>query len=134
MSDTATTEEKIDDWFIVEMMGHRKLAGHLKNVSIAGHGMLRLDMWGLEPGDALTQYISPASIYALTPTTEELARRFAAQNLPKPVHAYELPQLPARSEPTDAELCDDDDAGFEGDDDPDDGPPDSFDPPDSPGF
>ena len=53
-----------------------------------------------EPGEAkpvdvyATQFYSPAALYCLTPTTEEMAR--AIRSRPEPVTAWELPrpQLP----------------------------------------
>lgn len=77
-----------EGWAIVELMGHRKLAGNVTEVTIAGAAMLRLDV----PSDPpVTQFYGGSAIYCITPTTEELARRIAANSRPTPVHAYELP-------------------------------------------
>lgn len=98
MAESAT---RIDGWFIVELMGHRRLAGRVSEVTIAGAGFLRVDV----PGDAgqadvATQFFQPSSVYALTPTTEELARRVAKTCRPAPVSRFELPaETPPRSEP-----------------------------------
>lgn len=42
---------------------------------------------------AATQFYSPSAVYAITPTTEEMAAAVALRNQPEPVHRWELPQL-----------------------------------------
>lgn len=91
------TAEKFDSWAIVELMGHRKLAGRVSEQVIAGTALLRIDVpaygenGNQEPG--FTQFYGASSIYCLTPTTEEICKRFAARYRERPVSAYELPQL-----------------------------------------
>jgi hypothetical protein len=63
-------------------------------VEIAGQGFLRLDIPETVDGaettlPAATQFYSPSSVYALTPTTEETAR--AVRSRPAPVQAWEVP-------------------------------------------
>jgi len=96
-----TATEKFEGWAILELMGHRRLAGHVSEVEIAGHGMLRLDVpslpyeeidssvWPREDIVA-TQFYSPASLYCLTPTTEDVARKLAASLRPTPAQRWEL--------------------------------------------
>lgn len=97
-------------WAIVELMGHRRLAGRLTEVTLAGAGFLRIDIPGADPEKwAATQFISPSSgsIYAITPVSEEVARVAARREQPQPVHAWELPRLehqPTPSGPFCAEL------------------------------
>ena len=112
-----TTEQKlIEGWTILELMGHRRLAGYVNEVEIAGQGFLRLEIPAAEiDGDelpAVTQFYSPSAVYALTPTTEELARQVRSR--PQPVHAFEIPRPlalnPASSDHDDH--TEDDDLGF----------------------
>jgi hypothetical protein len=85
-----TTDEKepFADWAILELMGHRRLGGFVREEEIAGAGLLRIDI-PCEP--PVTQFYSPAALYCLTPTTEEIARALAQRFRPEPVHRYELP-------------------------------------------
>lgn len=77
-------------WCILELMGHRRLGGYLTETTIAGTGMLRIDI----PSDPpVTQLYSPSSVYCITPTTEEIARAIAASYPSQPVQRYELPAL-----------------------------------------
>ena len=79
------TEETFADWVILELMGHRRLAGHLTEQEIAGRGFLRLQM------DSATQFYNPSSVYAITPTSEATARAVMATCQPAPVQRWELP-------------------------------------------
>lgn len=85
--------DTFDTWAIIELMGHRRLAGHVTEVQLAGHGYLRLDIPAAGQDPARTQFISPASVYALHPTGEETARAAAAKWRPAPAQRWELPGL-----------------------------------------
>lgn len=89
-------ESKYEGWTILELMGHRRLGGFVREVQVAGAGFLRIDV-PMENGPDLTQFYPPASVYAITPTTEEMARAVAKWNRPQPVNRWELPSadLPA---------------------------------------
>lgn len=87
--------EPFKDWVVLELMGHRRLAGLLSEQEIAGHGFLRLDIPGSDGVEPTTQFYSPTAVYAVTPTTEALARQVAAMSRPEPVSRWELPQLEA---------------------------------------
>ena len=76
-------------WAVIELMGHRRLAGFLAEQQIAGAGFLRLDVHDAD-GAVATQFYSPSSVYAITPTTEEIARKLGARARPMPVTRYEL--------------------------------------------
>jgi hypothetical protein len=96
-------------------MGHRKLAGKVSEQIIAGTPLLRIDVPelaavnGEPPAPAFTQFYGPSSIYSLTPTTEEIARRFAAYRREAPVSPWELKALPAAARATDSDQEPEDD-------------------------
>lgn len=87
-------EKTFEGWAILELMGHRRLGGYVQEVELAGAGMLRIDVPELVDGAtihaAATQFYSPQSVYALTPTTEEIAR--IVRSRPAPVETWELPR------------------------------------------
>jgi hypothetical protein len=92
--------EKFNQWAILELLGHRRLAGCVSEETIAGVSMLRID---IPAGDSLnmsgsytTQFYSPSAIYCITPTTEALVRNFAKNNQPAPVQKWELRTLEPR--------------------------------------
>lgn len=94
------SEQKKAMWAIIELMGHQRMAGLVTEETVAGHGFLRVDVPEAPGQPPYTRFLSPASIYAINPTTEELARRAAQAWRPKPVNEWELPTaLPAAPPP-----------------------------------
>ena len=86
------SEDAFEGWCIVELMGHRRLAGLVQEQEIAGAVFIRLDVHGSDYTAAalVTQFYSSAAVYCLTPTTEEIARKLGARSQPEPVTRYEL--------------------------------------------
>lgn len=101
-----------ESWAILELMGHVRLAGRVSEEERFGAKMGRIDI-PRPDGTFVTQYFGGSSIYRMTPTTEEVARRVAQTCEPRPVHPWELPKaLPdPGSEIVAAETADDDDDG-----------------------
>jgi hypothetical protein len=92
-----TSEERapFEGWAILELMGHRRLAGYVREQELAGSGFIRLDVPGAEgEDDVATQFYAPGAVYCLTPTTETIARRVALLAKPTPVTQFELPAGP----------------------------------------
>lgn len=94
MSTNETEANPFAEWVVLELMGHRRLAGHLTEQEIAGKGFLRLDVPAVDEQPPATQLYNPSSVYCITPTTEEVARAVAAGARPAPVQRWELPALP----------------------------------------
>lgn len=86
-------DDLTNTWCILELMGHRRLAGRVSEATIAGQSLLRVDVPG--PGDQalMTQYYSPSAIYSLTPTTEEVARELARRWTEPPATPFDLRAL-----------------------------------------
>jgi len=88
--------DTFEGWAFLELMGHRKLAGYVREATVGGASMVRIDVPdGADPKIVATQFYSAAALYAVTPTTEEMARRYAARCKPAPVEEWELPKRPA---------------------------------------
>lgn len=107
MTDTTSS---FDQWAILEILGHRRLAGRLTEASIAGGSFLRIDIPETDGQPPMTQYYAPSSVYAITPTTEDIARRAAARFRPAPVNRWELAAAPAAQ--TIVDSYDDEDGPF----------------------
>ncbi len=99
-------KEKLSSFAVVEMMGHRKIVGHVKESDIGVSNLIRVDVLGKKGEFERTEYIGAGSIYCLTIVSEEAAKAVAASNAPEPTWAWNLPQ-PAR-------LTDGDDDADEG--------------------
>lgn len=85
--------DPFEGWAIVELMGHRRLAGYVTEEEHFGTAMLRLDVHGLDDAKtaAVTQFYGGSSVYCVTPATEEIARGLGERLKPAPVQQYELP-------------------------------------------
>jgi hypothetical protein len=94
MSDESTA---YTGWAVVELMGHRRIAGHVSEAAQYGTSMIRIDVPAAEPGgQPITQFYGGSSIYCLSPVTEDVARAVALRNRPAPVSPYEI--LPPRTQ------------------------------------
>lgn len=103
---TPAVEAPAPSWMIVELMGHQRMAGEVTEVTVAGKGFLRIDVPASEREPAFTRFVSPDSVYALNPCTEDVARRAAAAFRPKVVNEWELPKaLPPASRATCRVAC-----------------------------
>ncbi len=96
---------QFEQWSILELMGHRKLAGLVSEIEMFGSVMLRIDIPSTPP---VTQFYGGSAVYCLTPTTEELARQFSQRATVQPVHAYELLPVSASVSDDDRFECEDD--------------------------
>jgi hypothetical protein len=116
-------ESKFDQWGVVEVMGHKKFAGHITEQVIAGSALVRVDVPEVVAVDynrvertyaPFTKLIGVGSVYAITPTTEEIARRMAVEIArydgdPLPVRLPESRQLAAVSQSDDVSEWNEDD-------------------------
>lgn len=98
------SEQLFESWAILELMGHRRRAGLVKEVDIAGGKLLRIDIpvgeppapSSEKPEEFVTEFYGAGAVYALRPSTEEIARRFIKDNYggdPRPIApvGYRLP-------------------------------------------
>ena len=88
-----------EGWCIIEQMGHKRIAGYVSEQVIGGHSFIRVDVPGQDGNGGATQFITGQTVYAITPCTEHIARRVAANSQPSPVTIWDLktPALPAAS-------------------------------------
>lgn len=75
---------------IVEIMGHQRLAGSVREVVIGGAPMLRVDVPQIGDVAAFTQYLGGGALFRLTPVSEDLMRRIAVSIDARPVSAWDL--------------------------------------------
>lgn len=93
------TAEGFEGWAILEIMGHRQVAGYVRDVALFGARMARVDVpevpatkerrydYGagrsveveIEAIPGFTHYYGGSAIFSCVPTTEELARAAAAR-------------------------------------------------------
>lgn len=78
-----------EQWAILELMGHRRLAGLVSEVERYGEKVCRIDIPKAD-GSFVTQFYGGKAIYCETPTTEDVARKIASFSQPRPVTPFEL--------------------------------------------
>ncbi len=85
-------ENVFSEWCIVEMLGHRKLAGLVTERVIAGKGFLQVQVPN-KAGEMQTQLIPPESVYCITPTEAQICRKVAESCEPTTISKWDLRQL-----------------------------------------
>lgn len=93
-----TTEpEKFDQFALIEIFGHRRLAGRVTEQSIGGTNLLRVDVPATQSHPAWTTFIGGSAIFSLSIASEDICRRHAEYLKCSPVMVYEIQQqlLPA---------------------------------------
>lgn len=119
--------EKYETWAIVELLGHKRLAGFVTEQAIAGASLVRIDVpatpadvrWSQEypATQAYTKLVGVGSIYAITPCDEAVARAAAREierdNNPLPVSLPRQLALPSSDAVEDNVEFDDDEEGEE---------------------
>lgn len=99
---------QFEQWAILELFGHRKLGGLVRDETVGGATFIRIDVPGNEGEAVVTQYYNPSAVYSITPATKETAVQFAKAHRPQPVTKFEL-ILPAQTDHS----FDEDDGDFE---------------------
>lgn len=87
-SPAAAKADGFDEWALVELMGHRRLAGRVTEQTIAGRGFVRIEVPEIEGQAAFTKLFGTGSVYAITPVDEPVARVVAANLQETPVEAW----------------------------------------------
>jgi hypothetical protein len=106
-----SNENSFDQWAVVELMGHQQIAGRVTEQSIGGAAFIRVDVpeqparpkrqqWDSDQPiiTAYSRFLSAASIYAINPCTEDVAKMAAERMRVRPslpVGMMSIPSLPA---------------------------------------
>ena len=85
--------EKFESWAIVELFGHKRMAGKVSEQEIAGTGFVRIDVPAVNGSKAFTKFLGPSSIYGITPTDEMHATAAAQAWNPTPVDNFDVSEM-----------------------------------------
>lgn len=85
--------DKFEQWCLVELMGHQKIAGKCSEVSLAGANMLRVDVPEYAGSEAFTRFYSSSAVYAIHPISEQIARGIAERLEAAPINAWEARRI-----------------------------------------
>lgn len=96
-----------DQWALVELFGHQRIAGRVTEAEIGGGKFIRVDVPQIGDLQPVTRFYGGAAIYGITPVTEETALKLAGQIEAAPLAVWDAQrlfkdkQLPASSEEDD---------------------------------
>ena len=84
-----------DEWALLELFGHQRLAGRVTEQQLGGSSFVRVDVPedGKKKGWKLSKLYNPSAIYSITPVTEETARLVAKSISPEPVTRWDVSQM-----------------------------------------
>ena len=85
-------DDNTKTWGIVELMGHKVVAGMVSKSEMLGKPMLRIDVPATSTYPEFTQFYGDGSIYCVTFVSEEVARLAAEETKVNPVSVY-VPEL-----------------------------------------
>jgi hypothetical protein len=87
----AEPKMSFEGWAIVELFGHQQIAGFLTEQSIGGASFVRVDVPAVQGAAEFTKMFGAGAIYAITPTTEEVAALAAEHLKIRPVSPWIVP-------------------------------------------
>ncbi len=90
---TALVQPKFDEWCLVELFGHQKIAGKVSEAALAGGAFLRVDVPKENGETDFTRYYSPNAVYSISPVSRQIAIAFVLAHQPEPVTRYDLVKL-----------------------------------------
>ena len=86
------SEQKFEEWALVELFGHQRVAGLVSEQTIGGCSFVRVDIPETQDNKAHSRLFGNGSIYAINPTTKEIAQQLAERCNAVPVQPYEIRQ------------------------------------------
>jgi hypothetical protein len=87
-----------EGWTILELFGHNVVAGFAQEQSIGGAAFIRVDVPGQDGAEGFTKFYNGSAVYAMTPTTEAVAREAARRLAVRPVTPWVVPVPDSRRE------------------------------------
>ncbi|MGH2271368.1 hypothetical protein ACQ9LF_06175 [Anaerohalosphaeraceae bacterium U12dextr] len=115
-------KEKFEQWAIVELFGHQRIAGKVTNQELGGETFIRVDVPETSASASYTKMYGKGAIYAITLVDELTAKAAAECMQPVPFNTYSIVDLiknnPAMLESANedvedaAAIPDDSDIGF----------------------
>jgi hypothetical protein len=98
------TTEKFEQWVMLELFGHNKIAGLATETTIAGGSFLQIDVPETKTNPAFTRLLNPSAIYAINPVTEAVARAYAENLNVKPIESWDIQKFMEKVEQRKLEL------------------------------
>jgi len=86
-------QQSFDQWAIVELFGHQRIAGRVSEQTIGGCSFVRVDVPEIKGNPGYTKLYGNSAIYAVTITDEQTARAAAQYLKPIPMDAWTITNM-----------------------------------------
>jgi len=86
-------EEKFEQWAIVELFGHQKIAGLVSEQVVGGCSFVRVDVPEINNQQKCTRLYGQGAIYGMTFVDEETAIVAAKHFNPKPIDEWSAKRM-----------------------------------------
>lgn len=86
-------ENHFDQWCIVELFGHQRIAGRVSEQTIGGCSFVRVDVPGGKDRPAFTRLLGQGAIYSIIIADEVTARAAAAYYTPEPMDKWTVENM-----------------------------------------
>lgn len=79
-----------DQFALVELFGHSKIAGRVSEQTIAGGALVRVDVPETKSNPPFTRFFGISAIYSINPVTEDVAKHMAEKMAVKPIDVWDI--------------------------------------------
>ncbi|OGT54397.1 MAG: hypothetical protein A3E01_03120 [Gammaproteobacteria bacterium RIFCSPHIGHO2_12_FULL_63_22] len=86
------SSEKFEQWCLVELFGHSRIAGFVTEQTIGGQSFVRVDVPETKLQKGFTRLFGSGAIYAMNPIAEDVARGLAKELEVKPITPWDFPE------------------------------------------
>ena len=87
------SDQKFEQYAIVELFGHNQIAGLVTEQSIGGSSFVRVDVPEIDGMPGFTKLYGQGAIYAMTPVDKETATAAAKAYHSRPIELWSAQQL-----------------------------------------
>lgn len=85
--------DKFEEWAIIELFGHQRIAGRVSEQQIGGESFIRVDVPETKGQPPFTKLFGKGAIYAMTLTDEKSATAAAIAWAPEPINRWEMDEI-----------------------------------------
>jgi len=83
-------KEHFEEWAVIDLFGHQKIAGRVSEQQIGGASFIRVDVPAAGESKPFTKLFGPAAIYSITITDEITAKAAAGCCRPLPMDQFSI--------------------------------------------
>lgn len=88
--------ERFEEWAIIDLFGHQKIAGKVSEQQVGGCAFVRVDVPKTDKQAPFTRLFGAGAIYAITITDEETAKAAATYYEPEPMDRWTVADMMKR--------------------------------------